>query len=108
METDLQRYKADFFKAMAHPQRLALLERLVEGPGTVSELAEQVGLEVPAASRHLAQLKQAGVLDSWREGSTTNYRLSTPLVGELLRVSRAILQERLNNAEAMLADLRGS
>lgn len=105
MESDLQRYKADFFKAMAHPQRLALLERLVSGPGTVTELAESVGLDVPNASRHLAQLKQAGVVDAKREGQTISYRLSSPQVAELLRVSRAILKERLDSTGAMLADL---
>ncbi|MCL4498982.1 MAG: metalloregulator ArsR/SmtB family transcription factor [Chloroflexi bacterium] len=101
----VQRYKADFFKAMGHPLRLALLERLVDGPRSVSTLAADIALDLPNTSRHLAQLRTAGVIEAEREGTTTVYRLSDPGIGEILSAARHIMMRQLHLTQEMLKDL---
>ena len=50
------------FAALADPTRRAILERLVEGEATVSELAEPLPMSLPAVSRHLKVLERAGLI----------------------------------------------
>ncbi|WP_342586051.1 metalloregulator ArsR/SmtB family transcription factor [Xylanimonas protaetiae] len=90
--------KAELFKALAHPARLQVLEVLAADPGLtapVARLLEATGAEPSALSQHLAVLKRAGVVDSTRTGNVVDYRLTEPLVAELLVVARAFLLTRL-------------
>jgi DNA-binding transcriptional ArsR family regulator len=105
MNRALQQHKADFFKSMASPMRLAMLEMLAEKESTVKVLADAVGLDVSTASRHLSQLRAAGVIDATHEGATLVYRLADDRVAELLRVARAIIAKRLHMNSELLADL---
>lgn len=93
--------KADLFKALAHPARLQVLEVLAADPrltAPVSRLLEVTGAEPSALSQHLAVLKRAGVVESTRTGNIVDYRLTEPLVAELLVVARAFLLTRLAGA----------
>jgi ArsR family transcriptional regulator len=90
--------KADLFKALAHPARIQVLEVLAAAPGLtapVPRLLEATGAEPSALSQHLAVLKRAGVVRSTRTGNAVEYRLTEPLVAELLVVARAFLLTRL-------------
>jgi ArsR family transcriptional regulator len=58
----------NFHKALADVNRLRMLRRLAEGPATVSELIDTVGLSQPLVSWHLAKLKAAGIVDTRRTG----------------------------------------
>ncbi|MGW0434168.1 ArsR/SmtB family transcription factor [Micromonospora sp. NPDC003197] len=62
------------FAALADPTRRAILARLAEGDATVSELAEPFSISLPAISRHLKVLEQAGLITrsrtaQWRSSS---------------------------------------
>lgn len=62
------------FSALADPTRRAILARLAEGDATVSELAEPFEISLPAISRHLKVLEQAGLITrtrsaQWRTNS---------------------------------------
>ena len=62
------------FAALADPTRRAILARLTEGDATVSELAEPFSISLPAISRHLKVLEQAGLISrsrsaQWRSSS---------------------------------------
>lgn len=90
--------KAELFKSLAHPARLQVLEVLAAAPGLsapVSRLHAVTGAEPSALSQHLAVLKRAGVVTSTRAGNAVEYRLTEPLVAELLVVARAFLLHRL-------------
>ncbi len=71
------------FKALAHPMRIAMLDRLKERPWCVCELAAEVGIEKSVASKHLSQLKAAGLIDDEKRGTLVEYRLVAPCVLEL-------------------------
>ena len=100
----LLQHKADFFKSMASPVRLRLLEILAGADSSVGELAAQVGVNPSTASRHLSQLKAAGVIESNRQGPALVYRLSDERVGELLTVARSIIATRIQKTSALLTE----
>lgn len=79
---DPRRYelRAEMFKALAHPMRLILLEKLNERPRCVCELAAEVGIEKSVASKHLAQLKDAGIIEDEKHGTLVEYHLVAPCV----------------------------
>lgn len=72
--------QAQVFKALAHPARLLMLDELSRGERCVCELAALVGSEMPTVSRHLAQLRNAGIVDDEKRGAQVFYRLVTPCV----------------------------
>jgi len=58
------------FAALADPTRRAILARLSEGHATVGELAEPFDMSLPAVSKHLKVLQQAGLIERRRDGRT--------------------------------------
>jgi len=83
---------------MAHPARLAALEVMAADPdysAPVTTLLEVTGAEPSALSQHLAVLKRAGIVQSSRSGNAVVYRLTEPLIAELLVVARAFLVSQL-------------
>jgi ArsR family transcriptional regulator len=77
-----QRYRqrAAVFKALGHPARLQIVERLAGGERCVCELVEAVGSGWSTVSRHLSVLKAAGVLENEKRGLQVYYRLALPCV----------------------------
>ena len=75
-------YKAQarIMKALAHPTRLFIVDELSRGERCVCELTDMVGVEMPTVSRHLSQLKSAGIVDDEKRGAQVFYRLRTPCV----------------------------
>ena len=72
------RYEAQarIIKALAHPARLFLVDQLARGQEKcVCELTEMVGTDMSTVSRHLAQLKQAGLITDEKRGQMVFYRL---------------------------------
>jgi len=64
----------DPFKALSHPIRREIVERLAAGPATVGEVTRGFGVSKPAISKHLKVLEEAGVVTRMVEGRT--HRLS--------------------------------
>lgn len=77
------RLRAEMFKALAHPVRILMLERLRERPWCVCELAAAVGIEKSVASKHLTQLKSVGLIADEKRGTLVEYHLVAPCVLEL-------------------------
>lgn len=75
-------YKAQarILKALAHPTRLFIVDELSRGERCVCELTDMIGVEMPTVSRHLSQLKSAGIVDDEKRGPQVFYRLRTPCV----------------------------
>jgi ArsR family transcriptional regulator len=103
---ELQMFKAQFFRALAHPTRIRMLEILVRGGRTVQELQEQLALNQPIVSQQLAVLRHQGIVSTQKEGLSVRYALRDPLVGTLLDVARRIFDNRLGNSSGMLRQLR--
>jgi DNA-binding transcriptional ArsR family regulator len=65
------------FKALSHPIRRGIVERLAEGPATVGDATAGFGVSKPAISKHLKVLEETGVVTRAVEGRT--HRLSLEL-----------------------------
>src|SRR2546430_1653055 len=106
MQTDLQTFKADFFRALGHPIRIRLLEMLAGGERTVQELQQALGVDQPLVSQQLAVLRAKRVVVPRKVGTTARYALSDPLITELLRTAREIFNHQLTGSQALLRALQ--
>jgi DNA-binding transcriptional ArsR family regulator len=104
--TQLQAFKAQFFRALAHPVRIRILEILVRGGHTVQELQEALGVDQPIVSQQLAVLRNQGIVAAQKDGLSMRYTLRDPLVGDLLEVARGIFNNHLANTQGMLRELK--
>ena len=102
---ELQAFKARFFKALAHPIRIRLVELLVERDRTVQELQTVLTLDQSSVSQHLAVLRANHVVTARKQGTTVRYALRDPLVGDLLQVARRIFSNQLAGTQDMLREL---
>lgn len=71
------------FRALAEPARLRILQQLLDGERSVSELCESTGLSQANTSKHLATLCAAGFLERRKSGTTVFHGLSDPLARKL-------------------------
>jgi DNA-binding transcriptional ArsR family regulator len=74
-------YKLDrTFAALADPARRSMVERLVQGPATVSELARPLPMSLPAAMLHLKVLEQSGLVTSEKVGRVRTCRIDPKML----------------------------
>ena len=104
--SQLQTFKAQFFRALAHPVRIKILEILVRGGRTVQELQEALTLDQPIVSQQLAVLRNQSIVTAQKEGLSMRYTLRDPLIGELLEVARRIFNHHLLSTRVMLRELQ--
>lgn len=72
----LHERRVAIFKALAHTSRLFLVFRLAEGEACVGDLTEEIGADVSTVSKHLAILRDVGLVSDRREGQNILYSLS--------------------------------
>jgi DNA-binding transcriptional ArsR family regulator len=88
--------KAEFFRSLAHPARIRILELLVAGDRSVTELLPAVALEASNLSQQLGVLRRAGIVSARRQGNSVTYSITSAHIAELLAVSRTVLSGLLN------------
>ena len=103
---DLQVFKAGFFRALAHPVRIRILELLVKGDRNVQELQEALGLEQPVVSQQLAVLRSSNIVSGRKEGVSVRYGVRDPLIGTLLDTARQIFNNHLVGTRDLLRQLK--
>lgn len=96
---------AEFFKTLAHPARLRVLEVLSDGELAVNEMLPLVGIEPSHLSQQLAVLRRGGVVRSRREGSSVIYDVIDQRLFRLLDVAKGILTTSLTESQDLLRDL---
>ena len=106
MYSDLQVFKAEFFRALAHPARIRILEVLTSGERSVQELQQALALDQPLVSQQLAVLRGKNIVVTRKEGTTVRYALRDPRVAALLATAREIFDLHLVDTQSMLKELR--
>ncbi len=106
MYQDLQKFKSEFFKALAHPMRIRILEVLGEGDKTVNELQAILGSEGSAVSQQLAVLRNKNVVTGTKDGTSVIYSLRDPLIKDLLQVAKQIFDNHLVDTISLLKTIR--
>jgi DNA-binding transcriptional ArsR family regulator len=105
MQDSLRQFKAEFFQALAHPTRIAIVEQLRGGELSAGALIKRLGIEQANASQHLAVLRAKNILLSRKAGNQVFYSVRNPLIIEVLDVMRRYFHEHMNEAVAALKAL---
>lgn len=105
MGGELQQFKADFFKALAHPLRIHILELLSEGEKSVQEIQEALNKEGSAISQQLSVLRAKNIVVGTKDGKRVLYSLRDPMILDLLIVTKKIFNNHLIDTISMLEEL---
>jgi DNA-binding transcriptional ArsR family regulator len=97
------------FHALGDPTRRQVVERLVSGPATTSELAGPFGMSLPSFTQHLGVLEDAGLVTSTKQGRVRTYRIA-PAALELadgwLAEQRRLWERRLDQLDVLVLELK--
>ena len=94
--------RATVAKALAHPNRLIMLEALAEKDMCVCELTRLVRADQSTVSKHLAVLKHAGIVDVRKDGAKTFYRMRIQCLAGFWRCVESVLKKNLKDQRAAL------
>lgn len=87
--------RSEILKALAHPTRIYIVDLLDrDGAHCVCELAEEIGVDMSTVSRHLSLLKNAGVLQDEKKGTTVYYSLACDCISEFMKGLENILRAK--------------
>ena len=101
----LSDFKAEFFKALAHPLRILILDALRDGELTVNEISQRFEVEPANASQQLAVLRTRNIVMARKEGSNVYYSVNDRTVFKLLDVARDIFNNHLIGVRSMLEEM---
>ena len=103
--TQLSEFKAEFFKALAHPLRISILDTLRDGRRTVNEIGALLQVEPSNASQQLAVLRRKNILVARKEGASVYYSVADPAVFRLLDAAREIFNRQLAGVRSILEEI---
>ncbi len=83
--------RAKVIKALSHPSRLFMVEKISGAKCCVHELTELVGCDMSTVSKHLSVLKNAGIVSDEKRGSSVYYALRVPCIVDFLKCADAAL-----------------
>ena len=86
--------RAKIIKALAHPTRLFVVDELSQGERCVCQLTALIGADISTVSKHLAVLRDAGILEDERRGQQVWYRLKVPCVLNFFGCLESVLQSK--------------
>jgi DNA-binding transcriptional ArsR family regulator len=101
----LRGFKAEFFKALANPLRIHILDSLREGERSVGELRDILEVEMPNVSQQLSVLRGKNLVLARKDGNSVYYRISDPAIFRLLDDAREIFNNHLVSIQDMLQSL---
>ena len=108
MPETLRRFKAEFFQALAHPTRIAILEQLRDGELAAGTIIERLGMEQANVSQHLAILRAKQILVNRKVGNQVFYSVRDPLIIQVLDLMRKYFQTHLNEVLTLLEEVETS
>jgi DNA-binding transcriptional ArsR family regulator len=95
--------RARILKAMAHPTRLFIVDELARsGPRCVCDLTEMVGVDMSTVSRHLAMLKNAGIVADEKRGAQVYYSLRVRCVLDFFECVESVMKCNARNQRKLL------
>ncbi|MCC7155268.1 MAG: winged helix-turn-helix transcriptional regulator [Bryobacterales bacterium] len=105
MPDALRQFKADFFQALAHPTRIAIIEQLRDGELSAGTLIDRLKLEQANASQHLAVLRAKNIVTGRKSANQVFYSVRHPLIIEVLDVMRRYFHAHMRESVASLKAL---
>ena len=93
--SELYKLKAELCKTFADPKRLLIINELRDGEKAVGELANSLEISQAVISRHLAILRERGVVTPRREGTNVFYSLADPQIGDACDLVHQVLLNQI-------------
>jgi len=103
--TQISRFKAEFFKALAHPLRIRVLDELRQGEVGVNELCARLKVEQSNLSQQLSVMRARNIVEGRKEGQNVFYSVKDPELFKLLDVAKKIFNNHLIGVQDMLSQL---
>ena len=94
--------KSRVLKALGHPTRLLIAEELGQGERCVCEFVDMAGVDYSTISRHLAVMKQAGLVEDEKRGKQVFYRLRVPCVLNFMECVEEVIRSGVEEQIRML------
>lgn len=101
----IYRLHAGFCKNLADPNRLLIIDVLGKGELPVGELAQRLNLPQSNVSKHLALMREHGVVIARRDGANIYYSLSDHRISEAIRLLKEIHLEQIEKQRALVQSL---
>lgn len=105
MEELAYKIKADFLRVLSHSARLQIIELLKNGEKNVGSIVKHLGIPQSSLSRHLLELKEAGILKSRQQGTTIFYDIEDYDIFQILRPIAQMLRKKLRKTGVVLSSL---
>jgi ArsR family transcriptional regulator len=106
MQNVLRQFKAEFFQALAHPARIAIVEQLREGELSAGTLMSRLGMEQANLSQHLSVLRAKHILVNRKSGNQVFYTVRDPRIIQVLDTMREYFFAQLSEGQAMLDEIK--
>ncbi|MBU6429029.1 MAG: winged helix-turn-helix domain-containing protein [Cyanobacteria bacterium REEB65] len=100
---ELRRFKAEFFKALSNPLRIAILDTLRTGERGVGEIAAELAVEQAAASQQLAVLRSKNLVRYRKQGTFVYYSVTDPTLFAILDDAARLFQNHLVDLQSLLS-----
>src|SRR3970040_2018434 len=105
LRQEISQLEADFCFALSDPTRILILYALNENPRNVTELTHELGLNQPTTSRHLKVLRERGLVNTVRTGTTVTYHLSDQRLVQALDLLRSVMRDRLTQRASLMKEI---
>lgn len=105
LQQEIIQLEANFCAALSDPNRLLILYALSDGSRNVTELANELGLNQPTTSRHLKILRERGLVNTVRTGTTITYHLSDSRLIQALDLLRSAMRDRLSRQANLINEV---
>ncbi len=103
---EVSKLEANLCSALADPTRLLMLYALSESPHNVTELAAELGIPQPTASRHLKVLRERGLVNATRQGVSIQYELADQRLIQALDLLRTVLGDSLARRANLMEEIQ--
>ena len=101
-QMQLYQYRAEMLKALANPIRIAIVDFLGDNERCVCDIVDFLGEKQSGVSRHLATLRNAGIVEARKEGLNIYYRVKTPCVINFFTCTDKIIREQYEEREEII------
>ena len=105
LKQEISQLEADFCFALSDPTRILMLYALSESPLNVTELTNELGVSQPTTSRHLKVLRDRGLVNTTRHGTTITYHLSDKRLVQALDLLRSVMRDGLNQRISLMNEI---
>ena len=105
MQNSQEELKAAVLTALAHPNRVRILEFLKNDVKCNCEIAPALGLEQSNLSRHMKILVQEGIVVSWKDGLRVNYKIADKRIFDILNTAGTVARKAVKEKMKVLEEI---